>query len=162
MRNEHGLSVGWTDTRIGELIHSRAEVLGRFTYVLVTSIDSSTDLRTVPDVKEIVEHYDGCSFVGRGLKVPARVIGDIAGAFNLFSGFDEVWWFEEEPTLPAPDGLAIVAPLDLRVDDLPEGIERWMTATNCGLGVGDGIGMNFVTPDAGIARHLEAIAESAE
>lgn len=162
MRNVHGLSIGWVDTSIGELVRTRAEALTRFTHVLITSIDSSTDLHEVPTVQEVVGRYDGCGFLGRSLKMPAQVVSEITGTFNLFNGFDEVWWFSKEPLLPLPEGVTIVSPLDLREDELPEDLERWMAASGCNLGLGDGIGMNFVTPDATTANYVELSAERAE
>src|SRR5690606_33182538 len=112
------------------------------------------DVCTIPAMKQALERFDECEVVGRGLTMPARIVGDVADAFGLFNGFDEVWWFSQKPRLPLPNAVTIVAPLDLRIDDVPQGLQDWMTASGCHLGLGDGIGMNFATPDATIARYF--------
>jgi hypothetical protein len=32
---------------------------------------------------------------------------------------------------------------------------HWMQSSRCGLGIGDGIGLNYVTPDEKLAKQFE-------
>ena len=43
-------------------------------------------------------------------------------------------------------------------EDLPVSLLRWMTDWRCRLGLGDGLGLNYITPDEATARLLERLA----
>jgi hypothetical protein len=56
-----------------------------------------------------------------------------------------------------PDDLWIVAPLKI-LDEFPAGLDSWMTNSGCVLGLGDGIGLNYVTTSIEIASAIENLA----
>ena len=147
--------VGWIDSSINAVLRN-ANLTGRFRYVLVTSIDSSRDLPSLPEPQAIVKRYAGAGFLGDGLLLPSGRVAEVTSAFNLFTGFDEVWCFDHLPPRARPDRVSLVAPLDLSTDTLSSRVLRWMQESRCRLGLGDGIGLNFVTPDDTIAQFLRA------
>lgn len=155
MRSVDNLIVGWLDSSIGFLLRNDADVLERFSWVLVTSIDSSKEMTDMITAKRMVERCDGCSFLDTALILPGANLARIAREYNLFNGFDEVWCFEEVPPSTKPADLWIVAPLNLNQEDAPRALGQWMRASGCTLALGDGIGLNYVTQDESIARDLE-------
>lgn len=159
MRNVNGVTVGWLDTSIGALLTRTDDWLSRFAFVLITSIDSNSQLRQVPAATAIIEQFRKCKFLGNGLLVPTAAMSEIAARFHLFTGFDEVWCFDEEPFSPKPVDLSIVAPLNLDIDEPPPLLSRWLEESNCRLGLGDGIGLNFATPDRETAVVLDRVAK---
>src|SRR5271155_20439 len=91
------LVVGWLESSIGQLVEAHGGI-GRFSSVLITSVDSSTDMIGIATGYRILDRYEGCSFVGTGLLVPGVRIAQMARELDLFNGFDEVWCFAEPPT----------------------------------------------------------------
>jgi hypothetical protein len=89
------------------------------------------------------------------------MLADPVVSRHLFTGFDEVWCFREEPTLAKPDAVSIVAPLNLSTDAVPGDVADWMKSAGCALGLGDGIGMNYVCRDEQTALLLQALASTA-
>ena len=90
-----------------------------------------------------------------GLGGSHKLTARIGKEFNLFNGFDEVWLFREVPQFPKPDDVILVAPLDLREDAISHELCRWMHASGCEVGLGDGIGLNYVTREDSVAAILE-------
>lgn len=162
MRRVDGLSVGWTDTSIGVLVRSGTSLLLPFEYILVTSIDSGTDMREMPTAVGIAQRHSECKFLGSGLVIPAAIVVEVADVFKLFTGFDEIWCFEHDPMVAKPEALSLVGPLNLSTDDVPPSLRIWMAESSCKLGLGDGIGLNFATPDEGIGRAVEKLVIMSE
>lgn len=155
MKRTDDLNVGWLDTSIGLLLESQDAMFAGYAYVLITRVDSATDLRQVPTARAIIERYPACRFLGGGLVIPAGALAEAGKEFNLFNGFDEAWWFSREPQLPKPDAVFLVAPLDLRDDAVSDQLRDWMRASGCELGLGDGVGLNYVALDESVALELE-------
>lgn len=163
MRTVDNLIVGWIDTSIGLLLRADADVLERFRFVLVTSIDSAKNMSDMATAKLIVERCDGCRFLDAALVVPGAIIANIAHEFNLLNGFDEVWCFDKMPTAAKPADLWIVAPLNMDQEEAPRGLGQWMQESECRLALGDGIGLNYATPDESLAKDMESrVDESSE
>jgi hypothetical protein len=148
MSQHFSVSAGWIDTSIATLVSTHTEVITQFTHVLITSLDSSTDLRGLPAASELRESQPGVKLLGVGLVLPSSILADPRVSRRLFAGFDEVWCFHMEPTLAKPEELSIVAPCNFGIDDVPEDVADWMRRGGCALGLGDGIGMNYVFGDA--------------
>jgi hypothetical protein len=158
MRNIDGLTVGRIDASVSVALRSSREWAGLFGFALITSIDSSQDLRRVRSALTITQEIAGATFLGSGLLVPASGIAQVAERFKMFTGFDEVWFFPGKPRSSKPSELYLVAPLDLETEPPPEGLARWCAESGCQLGLGDGIGMNFATPDRQIASKVQQFA----
>jgi|SRR5688572_8313510 len=145
MRQSNGLMFGWVDSDIRSVILEG--ILSRFHSVLITSLDSARDLNG------IAHHMlsgTPTSLLGPAIVVAGETIAEIAASRSLFVGFDEVWCFQAAPTTVKSVG-GIVGPRNLNDDPLPPETGAWMIDTKCQLGLGDGIGLNFVTPQREIA-----------
>jgi hypothetical protein len=153
MKFVDSLYVGWVDTSI----RAHTELLPQFGCVLVTSLDSVTNIGTTVVGRRIVDENPGCSFLGDGLVIPGTDIKRVIGRYNLFTGFDEIWCFGEKPELSKPRDVWLVAPRNIERGDLPSGLVSWMDRSRCVLGVGDGIGLNYATPDRSIAELLDGL-----
>jgi hypothetical protein len=152
MRNIEGLTVNWIDTSIVRLLKADGGVLSRYAFVMISSVDSSNDMEGFASGYQFLSDM-GCSDFEKNLLVPGNQIAAVAT--QLFNGFDEIWCFDERPTKPKPSDLWIVPPLDLSRDDVPELLILWMKESNCRLGLGDGIGMNYASLDRETAQRLE-------
>ncbi len=155
MNTRNGMTCGWLDSSIAALLQYAASLSGRAGYLLVTSVDSSSDLSTLRKALEITRRYPAARFIGTGLLLPSSKAVEISGEFGLFTGFDEVWWFDEAPALPKPDDVLLLPPLDLATHEIPAAVVEWMRVSKCKLGMGDGVGLNYVTPEAALAELLE-------
>jgi hypothetical protein len=145
MRQSNGLIFGWVDSDIHSVILEG--ILSRFHSVLITSLDSARDLN---GIAHRMLSGTPTSLLGPGIVVPGKAIAEIAASKDLFVGFDEVWCFHAPPTRVKHSG-GIVGPTNLNDDPLPPETGAWMIDTKCQLGLGDGIGLNFVTPQQEIA-----------
>jgi hypothetical protein len=74
--------------------------------------------------------------------------------YLLCTHFDEVWLFDEDPIEPKPERASIVAPYDFGEEVPTTEVADWMWRSGCIVGLGDGISLNYVTVDEGIARQL--------
>jgi hypothetical protein len=153
MRKLENLIVGWLNSNIRAVIG--AGLLSQFRSVLITSIDSTTNLSTTVMGDGIRTFDPAYTFLGPGVLVRGESIARIAAAVNLFTGFDELWCFEQPPNRPKPHDLWIVSPFNIETDPIPHDLLPWMAETDCKLALGDGIGLNFATPQEEIARQLE-------
>jgi len=156
MREVNGLSVGWLDTSIGIFLRDRPDVVASYEYALISSIDSTVDLSKASIDYGIVSSLNEREMLGAALLVPSAVVLELAAASKTFTGFDEVWWFQERPTFSKPADAFIVSPLRLDTEPMPHVLHAWMTKTKCQLGLGDGIGMNYVAYQQAVAQKLEA------
>ncbi len=111
-------------------------------------------MKSTTIAKKIVELEDSCSFLGSSLLVGDSRIGDVAQRNNLFTHFDEIWLYKEHPVVDKPTGVSIVSPLELSTDAPSIDLLEWFDASGCVLGLGDGIGMNYVTTSKEIVQSL--------
>jgi hypothetical protein len=156
MREMNGLFIGWLDTSIGIFLRERPDVVASYEYALISAIDSTVDLSDASIDFGNATSLNDREMLGAALLVPAVAVLELAAASKTFTGFDEVWWFNERPTFPKPADAFIVSPLRLDTEPVPHVLHSWMNQTKCQLGLGDGIGMNYVAYDHGVARKLDA------
>ena len=135
---------GWLGNSISNVITSHLAVLTDSRYVLVTCVDSNFKVGTLLISTQIVESEAECSILGDSLLIAGANIAAIAERHNLFNGFDEIWLYRECPQTEKPRGISIVSPIDLNVERPSQELLDWFDQTGCILGLGDGIGMNFI------------------
>jgi hypothetical protein len=155
MRKANNLTIGWIDTNLKALIERDDLPLRKLPVVLLTSVDSTTALSSAEIGRKIVTSYPRCRFLGEGLVVPDGLIFEIGKSFNLFHGFDELWFFDVEPSLQKPKDLWLVAPTNLANENLPSSAGPWMRDTACKIGLGDGIGTSYVAFEEEVAKKIE-------
>jgi hypothetical protein len=149
--------VGWLETSIRTIIQNDASVISQFTFVLVTSIDSISDIPSAAVGQRIIRQCARCEALGKGLLIPAHALVGIASKLDLFSSFDEVWCFDNKPVSPKPSNLSIVPPVDLQSEDWLRLLSSWMQGSCCKLGLGDGTGLYYATPNVAVAKRLEEL-----
>jgi hypothetical protein len=155
MNEARSLSYGWCDIHFASIIETR--IVQNFSLSLITSIDSETELATSKIGSRIIQRRSECRFFGKGIIIPCGLLADLNNELKLFHGFDEAWFFDSEPVAPRPNDVSLVAPLNLKEDPLPPVVTHWMHHSHCRLGVGDGIGMNYVTSDGELASQFESL-----
>jgi hypothetical protein len=156
MRETDGITVGWVESRICEVI--REGLISRFQWGLLTSIDSITELAESGIASRIKAVDPDCSFLGDGVVLSCDKLLRLVHELKLFTGFDEIWCFDVMPRVPKPPDLWLVAPLNIEEESVPTQLGSWMRHSECILGLGDGIGLNFATPHPEIAVQFGRLA----
>ncbi len=161
MRSAHGFRFGWLDLSVGSLVADHPDELTRFAFVLIACIDSDPNVRTIAAFYGIAKQFSACATLGDSLVVRGVDLPQVADRFN---GFDEAWFFDAPPLIEKPNGASLVYPLtrdgtgNFDEAELSAETAAWMTASHCRLGLGDGCGLNYVTPDECTAQRLESAA----
>jgi hypothetical protein len=112
-------------------------------YALITCLDSNFDVKSLARTSK---HLDcvriKAEFVGKGVMLATRNLLGAERRGRIFYGFDEVWFSPRPFTHPKPPGLVITGP-NKPSAELEDKSLRWLDATGCTLGLGDGTGMNY-------------------
>jgi hypothetical protein len=145
---------GWLEDAIWALGESDWDIFHKLPYCLVTCVDSSPHVGFIATAEGIIDRETSCSVYGEGLLVCDARIAEVAERYKLLVPFCEMWLFEKPPKIEKPGTFSIVAPLNLNEDPLPEGLLEWFNASGCVLGLGDGIGLNYVTREKSILNSL--------
>lgn len=142
------------DSSIDDVIGKFPELFDDFDWVLVTSLDSSRDLN-----KDAMIQKTGLlhRFLGSGALFEGRAMRQLILADGMFSGFDELWCFRHEISIPMPTVVQLVGPLQINTG-IPNAVQTWMKQSKCVLGLGDGTGLNYITIDPAIAKLLDPSA----
>src|ERR1044071_8055030 len=120
MKQVDGLFVGWLDTSIRAVVAQHGYAFTSFESVVVTSLDSESDIRKSRAGPAIIQQHKDCRFDGRALLVPGPLIAELVTVFGLFTGFDEVWCYAiGAPKSAKPSGLSIVGPKRLDSEPVP-------------------------------------------
>ena len=95
--------------------------------------------------------------VGSGVLLSGRQTVLLARKYLLFTHFDEVWLFRDEPLEPKPENVSLVLPPYNLNGEVPPEVADWMYHSGCIVGLGDdGEGLNYVAIDERLARQLSA------
>ena len=151
------LLIGWFDCNIRALQEAEPMFFARFKWVLVCTLDSTADIFQSRLGREAALRYPAVAGLGKALLVPGQDVPSLVDEFDFFQGFDEVWCFGDRPTMAKPDSVSIVSPARLVDDGVSTTLVDWMKTTGCQLGLGDGDGMNVVTPSEDIATMLTQV-----
>jgi hypothetical protein len=157
MKIANGLAVGHIDSSIGIMLEDNSSLFDRFAYAMLTCIDSNTDLARLLVSSPVLKKLPPCDVLSQSIVMPTKRLGDLVKTINIFTGFDEIWCFATRPDVARPSGVSIVAPFDILEESLDPALGDWIYQTNCQLGLGDGVGLNYVTPDRALAAILESL-----
>jgi hypothetical protein len=141
---------GWVEERIWYLREDNWHVFYELPWCLVTCIDCSKDVKSM--LKKIIEVDEFCSFLGSGLIVGNERI--LAEEYNIFYGFDEIWLFKTQPVLEKPAEISILSTLGYWKGDPSKELLEWFNESGCVLGLGDGVGMHYLTTSKEIVESL--------
>lgn len=151
MIRANGLWANNLDTSIAEVIGEQPQLFDGFSWVFITSLDSLRDLERDSMVQSLRFPH---RFSGGGLIVEGKSMRQLQLMNGMFSGFDELWCYKQDISMPKPREVQLVGPLAIKTV-IPESVRRWMEQSQCILGLGDGVGLNYVTSDLNIAKLLE-------
>jgi hypothetical protein len=116
-------------------------------FALITTIDSTDDVAGI----DLLPLLDAAGMehntLGRGVVVREAVVARLIEQYDFFTGFDELWLFDAPPDEAKPKQVRITS--DRPFDDAspPAAVDVWMLRTGCRLGLGDGVGLNWVCAD---------------
>jgi hypothetical protein len=155
MRHLSGFWANHTEGSIHILTTSAQKVFEPWPWSLITSLDSLCDLRGISRRPAFNAIADETVVVGTAILVRTAGLIRIAKE-GCFTGFDEVWLLSRPPGSAPPEDATILGPVDAATGDLTATIE-WMGSQGCGLGLGDGIGLNYVTNSEATAFEIERV-----
>ncbi len=154
MSNVRTLRYGCLGLSIGDLIRTNAKLLSDYNHVLITALDSVRGLPAAKVGRAMLRELPHARALGNSLVLPARILAEVGWVSDLFSGFDEVWFFDSAVTDPPPGGISVLPPPTFdRVKPEADTME-WFMEVNCKLALGDGYGMNYLSADREVLRHL--------
>jgi len=130
-----------------------------FNYILVVTIDSSHILTELPVIQKAIEKGFDITFFDSKIILTNEEIREINKDFALFNGFDEIYCFLEKPRVLLPRNVFLTGPIEIE-NRIPDDLEQWMLNNNCVLGLGDGIGLNYITTEKALAEIFESSNES--
>lgn len=144
------------------IAHKIPDLFLRFKYVWLSCIDSDRSInRNIPSIIRLGIHVPFREDLA--IVIPGETILQMASEHNYFNGFDEAWFFQNNPpsTLYQPDSLHCNKWIDrlssgtLREDSDLYSIFTWMRTTQAVLGLSDGLDLHYITADETIARKLD-------
>ena len=145
------------DLFVADLVEEHPEFLESFPFALITSLDSSPPTSLANVLRALAEHVGEFREVGSGVLLSGRQTVLLARRYLLFTHFDEVWLFRDEPLEPKPEKVTIVLPSYNLNEEVPTEVADWMYHSGCIVGLGDdGEGLNYVAVDERVARQLSA------
>ena len=135
-----------SDTSLGEFISAHATTFRRLPYVLISFIDSDSNVVDMPWVRAHLDSDPSWALSQRPLIVTGtHFIQAVEGNLQL-AGFDEIWVPSRWLVTPPPLTANLLAPRNLS-DSVPAEVSEWMEETESRLGLGDGEGLNYVVRD---------------
>lgn len=139
------------NTSIGDLIDAFPKLMNEFSFVLITSLDSSNELDRDKMIRETSLPH---SFLGNGVLFEAKLIPELGRLDGFFSGFDEIWCYKQKITIPKPKEVYFIGPYS-PTKPISNPVKQWMRESQCILGLGDGVGLNYITSERRIADLIE-------
>lgn len=135
----------------GWLLENRSAI-SELPYILISSMDSDREVAAMPWAR--ARQQDPAWAISlHPLVLSGQSVIELLSDPELFTGFDELWVPATLPVEQPPGDAYLVGPQQLDSDS-PEAIGRWIRASHCRLGVGDGDGMNYVVSDSKLALAL--------
>jgi len=109
----------------------------------------------MPAIQKGIKKGFDITFLDSKIILTNEAIRKLNREFSLFNGFDEIYCFLEKPRALSPRKAFLTGPIEIE-NKIPKDLERWMLNNNCLLGLGDGIGLNYITTERAIAEILES------
>ena len=145
---------GWVNLSVNEFLNAFPQTYERLRFCLITCVDSNKSpvslLQSSPELEYL---RTAARPFGHGLLLPTNKLLESRGRHRIFFGFDEVWFFPNEPLAPKPDTAWLVGPARVEERTLRT-LGSWMTDNSCSLALGGGAGLNFIVKARGLVRYL--------
>lgn len=133
--------------------------VGDASYVLITTIDSSPNVASLPSVLPPLRSSGAFHAVVNGdVVVDLDTAQELMYERGLFAGFDELWLCAQVPGSSKPEGLRTTSDKPLR-GELPVEAADWMSKSGCRVGLGDGDGLNLVTSDDRVSAAIMRLGD---
>jgi hypothetical protein len=119
-------------------------------HALITMIDSSAEVNLLGSVRAAIEGL-GVEYkpLGGGVLLPGSSLLQL-DRDGLFTGFDELWLFRDPPLERKPDSERLTSDHKLSVAP-PRLVTDWLCRNSGIAGLGDGIGLNWITVSPALA-----------
>lgn len=146
--------VGWMDSSIHRFMANIDPPPTSMKYALITCLDSCFEVASILSKSAALSPLKPqAEIVGKSVLVSTRRLLSAERNRQIFFGFDEVWFLPTALVKPKPRGIGLVGPTRLS-PDLPAKLVSWMNDNSCTLGLGDGVGLNFVAKLQGLAKYI--------
>jgi hypothetical protein len=139
---------------LSEIIDAGFDLLPTFELAAVPVLDGAERPGEWPEVKRRLRSEGIRTRQHRGVLLLEPGELDRLSSVGLFEGASELFlcaeWNDEFESFPG----RISSDLHDFDEGTPLGLEEWIVDSGCLLGLGDGRGLNFVTPSADLAERL--------
>ena len=138
--------------RVIDVLELLSNELPDFQCVAVRSIDSE---RNPAEVQRVLAAFQIPSTPVMDQVIVSRADSQRLVNRQLLAGFDELWFSSKSVwSSSIPDDLVLTVDGWTCANGLPNGLRDLMDRCACSLAIGDGCGLNFVTPDQSFAARL--------
>src|SRR5271165_4831480 len=145
---------GWLDTSIHDFLETYQPNSRAGEFALITCLDSDLNPKSLLKRSgEFAIAMKDAKPLGNALLLPVRQLHAVTFRDRVFFGFDEVWFFPSDRIEAKPDSAWLVGPGRIGQKTLDE-LGSWMVANSCSLGLGDGVGLNFLVKARGLMKYL--------
>jgi hypothetical protein len=145
---------GRLNAGLSDIIDGGFDLLPPFELAAVPVLDGAERPGEWPEVKRRLRAEGIRARQHRGVLLLEPGELDRCSSVGLFEGASELFlcveWNDEFETFPG----RISSDLHDFNESTPLGLEEWVTDVGCLLALGDGLGLNFVTPSADLAERL--------
>jgi hypothetical protein len=115
--------------------------------ILIGCLDSDQEVANlVENSQQLKENIQSFERFFNGILVSRESLERLRASKNYFTGFDEIWVFGSRPKISLRPTQTLVGPHSIEETYTPE-LGKWMADTGCLIGIGDGSGLNVITPD---------------
>jgi hypothetical protein len=155
LKTKSGLYYGNVASGISEIILYLGQQVSRFPWVAIRCIDSDC---ASPQILEVLHRFGIEAYHKANSIFTSGEQLYLAAQKRLFSGFDELWLWHQEPRkwqFPPEMGLTSDG-INLN-EGLPNDVENALRQLGCVLALGDGCGLNYVTTDRSLANYIEGV-----
>ena len=146
---------------VASLVLRNASYLSTWPCVLVSSVDSCTEVGSMEWVDAIVDLDRGRQRSSDAVVISGADLVRAAETDEVFFGFDEFWLCTVTPADGPPAGAYVVAPISLDHETVPSAVVEWLRSPFVVAGFGDGDGLNFVSRDRTVLEAL-GLVENAD
>lgn len=149
-------TAGWLDSSVHDFLATNPLDVASIQFALITCLDSDRNLsrllKSSPQLKNLASDAEE---LGTGLLLPTKKLceAESAASTRVLFGFDEVWFFPQQPQHPGPVDAGLVGPNRIHQTKM-NALGKWMEANSCTLALGDGAGLNFILQSSGVVKYL--------